>query len=89
MVVIGYRQEDNGDYVFLLQNWWHNRYLIEVSEAYLAQSGALFEFVTTDFEKIPSSLPTVDAPYAETVADTGERWFLFRMIQMMLLLQKR
>ena len=74
MIVIGYRQEDNGDYVFLLQNWWHNRYLIEVSESYLAQSDATCVFITTDLQRIPANLPTVDTPYAETEADTGERW---------------
>ena len=77
MIVIGYRQEGNGDFVFLLQNWWRDRCLIEVSEfeAYLAQSGATCAFVTADWDlqTIPANLPTVDAPYAETEADTGER----------------
>ena len=73
MVVIGYRKRGDG-FVFLFQNWWKGCYFVEVSENYLAQANADCVFITTDLKEIPDDLPTVDAPYAETEADVGERY---------------
>ena len=49
MVLIGYRRDsDAGELVFLLQNSWRECYFIEVSERYLAQTGAKIIFIADD-----------------------------------------
>jgi hypothetical protein len=39
MLLIGHLTKTDGDW-FLLQNWWHKRFFIEVSSTYLASAGA-------------------------------------------------
>lgn len=77
MVIIGYREREDGSYVFLLQNWWRDRHFVEVSAAYLAQAEATCVFITTeriksiDIARNPQTV-TVDGRYAETKADVGD-----------------
>jgi hypothetical protein len=72
MVMIGGRKK-NGKYYFLLQNWWSNRYFIEVSESYLQFAAASVTFVHGDIACIPREFCTVRTAYAETSVDCAER----------------
>lgn len=38
MLIVGYREVPSGQCIFLLQNWWQDRYFIEVSSEYLASA---------------------------------------------------
>ena len=44
MVLIGVRKYKN-KYNFLLQNWWENKYFIEVSPEYMHHCGAQITFI--------------------------------------------
>ena len=56
MVVVGHRTHA-GRHIFLLQNWWRNKQLIEVSAEYMAKSQAQVHFVTKKLEHIPKTFP--------------------------------
>eukprot|EP01038_Epipyxis_sp_PR26KG_P012560 gene12560-16845_t len=60
-------------YVFLLQNWWNNRYFIEVSAKYMADAGTMISFVDVDITEIPTDYPLVYTSFAETSVDVSER----------------
>ena len=68
MVVVGHRTHA-GRHIFLLQNWWRNKQLIEVSAEYMAKSKAQVQFVTKKLEHIPKTFPTIEASYAVTSVD--------------------
>ena len=68
MVVVGHRTHA-GRHIFLLQNWWRNKQLIEVSAEYMAKSKAQVQFVTKNLEHIPETFPTIEASYAVTSVD--------------------
>ena len=74
MLIIGYRKVDD-EYRFLLQNWWKDRYFIEVSERYAAQAEAEYIFVTQNLEGIPESDKLPQIPwrgYAESLIPLEE-----------------
>jgi hypothetical protein len=79
ILLIGGRKDAAGDYFFLLQNWWLNRFFIEVSAKYLQKSGACLTIVLCDVDKIPKDYPILRDGYAETSADCSEKldelWF--------------
>ena len=68
MVVVGHRTHA-GRHIFLLQNWWRNKQLIEVSAEYMVKSQAQVHFVTKKLEHIPKTFPTIEASYAVTSVD--------------------
>ena len=71
MVLVGSRK-DGDQHIFLLQNWWRTRQLIEVSGEYLAQTGAQVVFVKKSVDQIPDEFPKNVASYMET-EDLGEQ----------------
>jgi hypothetical protein len=78
MVLIGYRLvtgKDGDEVIFLLQNWWEDRYFIEVSASYFAECGGSITLVTSCSDCIPRSFPKTDAEYAETSTDSREQIF--------------
>lgn len=73
MMLIGCRKNAQGEFVFLMQNWWNNRYFIEVSAAYLESARSTITFIDNDIPYIPESFPVVFDLYAETSIDICER----------------
>ena len=77
MLLIGARREVDvgGDikYFFLLQNWWAERFFIEVSAEYLYSSEAIISFVEEEVMEIPNKFACTYSSYAETIMDTSER----------------
>jgi hypothetical protein len=71
MVLIGARKH-NDEYYFLLQNWWHNRYFIEVSGEYMHSAECTIYFLENNISEIPSEFPVVSSLYAETTMDACE-----------------
>lgn len=69
MILVGYRQDENYGYVFLLRNWWKNMEYVEVSAHYMARAMAQIHFVTEALAKIPNHFPVLDA--AATEANYG------------------
>ena len=74
MVLIGARKTKDGEYFFLLQNWWKSRFFIEVSGDYLSHCDAKITFFLgtkierrEDFEDF-----LYQATFAETSADACE-----------------
>eukprot|EP00047_Mylnosiga_fluctuans_P024702 m.168404 g.168404 ORF g.168404 m.168404 type:complete len:374 (+) comp9909_c0_seq1:59-1180(+) len=53
MVLLGVREDPQLGLLFLLQNWWAGRDLIEVSLAYMARAKARVVFVATPLSQIP------------------------------------
>ncbi|KAJ9462498.1 hypothetical protein DIPPA_25573 [Diplonema papillatum] len=75
MAVVGHRKEDNKHY-FLLQNWWIEKQFVEVSQDYLASSGASVSFVTKAVSEIPINYPTVSGAYSLETEDLGDHFEL-------------
>ncbi len=78
MVLIGGRivKTDDGkeQFVFLLQNWWTDRYFIEVSADYLAAVKVILTFVESEITRIPTDFPRVqEVAFVETSADSSDR----------------
>lgn len=73
MLLIGYRREGN-DIIFLLQNWWKDRYLIEISANYLKSCAPDIIFASSSLTSIPSGFPVLRTAYAETSVDCGEKY---------------
>lgn len=78
MLLIGGRSEvvensDDSKFFFLLQNWWADRFFIEVSAEYLYSSEATISFVEEEVEEIPGGFACTNSPYSETCIDTSER----------------
>ena len=73
MVLIGGRKTVDGEYLFLLQNWWEGRYFVEVSGEYMHHCQAEITFVKKAITR-RRELTTFlcDALYAETSADASE-----------------
>jgi hypothetical protein len=75
-MVFAYRNETNGAIVFLLENWWEGRYLVEVvSTKYLASTCATVVFLPKDVKvEVDATMDFIadaaDAQYAE--ADTPQ-----------------
>jgi len=74
MVLIGARIDPiDGEYWFLLQNWWRDRFFIEVTGDYLASSECSLHFVQNTITEIPETLPLIlYSSYAETATDACE-----------------
>jgi hypothetical protein len=72
MLLVGYRTTKDGQYFFLLQNWWKDRYFIEVSSEYLAAATPQIHFVFDVLHKIPDFFKPIVASYAETSLDSAE-----------------
>ena len=64
MVLVGMRKVD-GEWKLLLQNWWPNLQLVEVTPEYMASSGCYLVFVTKTLLSIPSEFGRCDHEYAE------------------------
>ena len=76
MVLIGGRKTADGEYFFLLQNWWEGRYFIEVSAGYMHYCQASIRFVTKAIiRKSELSTFLCDALYAETSTDAPEKCY--------------
>lgn len=73
MVLIGARIDPvDGEYWFLLQNWWKDRFFIEVTGEYLASSECSLNFVENTITSISETLPLTHSSYAETSIDACE-----------------
>lgn len=74
MLLIGAREDQSGEYWFLLQNWWTGRFFIEVNWQYLASSDCKISFVanTDDLTDIPDNFSLLNTDYAETSTDVEE-----------------
>jgi hypothetical protein len=73
MVLIGARKTSEGEYYFLLQNWWQGRYFIEVSGEYMHHCQAQITFVKKAItRKCELTTFLSEALYAETSADASE-----------------
>jgi hypothetical protein len=73
MVLIGARKTSEGEYFFLLQNWWEGRYFIEVSAEYMHHCGAQITFVKKGIIRKKELITFLcEALYAETSADASE-----------------
>ncbi|CAB9514937.1 expressed unknown protein [Seminavis robusta] len=64
MVLVGMRKV-NGEWRLLLQNWWPNLQLVEVTPEYMASSGCFLVFVTKELWEIPCMFDRCDHEYAE------------------------
>ena len=73
MVLIGARKTSEGEYYFLLQNWWEGRYFIEVSGEYFHHCQAQITFVKKVItRKCELTSFLSEALYAETSADASD-----------------
>jgi hypothetical protein len=72
MLLIGAR-EANGSFFFLLQNWWEDKFFVEVSAEYMFSSNALISFVAENIVEIPTTFACTNCPYSETSIDACER----------------
>ena len=72
MTLVGHR-EDDGQHLFLLQNWWKEKQFIEVSAAYLAAARAGITFVKKEVTEIPKEFPTDDNVFCMETEDLGEQ----------------
>ena len=73
VVLIGARKTVEGEYFFLLQNWWEGRHFIEVSGEYMHHCDAQITFVMKAIiRKCELSTLLLEAVYAETSADASE-----------------
>ena len=70
MVLVGMRKTRVGEYYFLLQNWWRDRYFIEVSYEYFAACEPDITFVTKKLTEISSTVEFISFESSlETMAD--------------------
>ena len=65
MLIVGVREED-GQKVFLLQNWGRRKQFVEVGDRYLTACSANFCFVQTPQKGVPTFFKGVYTTYAET-----------------------
>ena len=76
MLLIGACKKADGEYYFLVQNWWQSRPFLELSGRYLAQCDAKITFLKPTVTKLErreeNQLVLNDALYAETCTDVGE-----------------
>lgn len=71
MVLIGARKTVEQKYYFLLQNWWENKYFVEVSAEYMYHCEGSINFVRKPITR-SNNLQTNMASYAETSIDAPE-----------------
>ena len=76
MLLIGARKDKDGEYFFLVQNWWKARPFLELSGRYLASCDAKISFLDPNVIKLERRAENEgilnDALYAETCSDSGE-----------------
>ena len=71
MTLVGHREND-GQHLFLLQNWWKEKQFIEVSAEYLAAADAGITFVGKEVTEIPKEFPTDDNVFCMETEDLAE-----------------
>ena len=71
MTLVGHREND-GQHLFLLQNWWKEKQFIEVSAEYLAAADARIAFVGKEVTEIPKEFPTDDNVFCMETEDLAE-----------------
>ena len=71
MTLVGHREND-GQHLFLLQNWWKEKQFIEVSAEYLAAADARITFVQKEVTEIPKEFPTNDNVFCMETEDLAE-----------------
>eukprot|EP00047_Mylnosiga_fluctuans_P011785 m.22824 g.22824 ORF g.22824 m.22824 type:complete len:422 (-) comp3803_c0_seq2:1722-2987(-) len=71
MLLIGARESQDHEFVFLLQNWWEYQQLVEVSLGYLMSARADVNFVFTELTEIPRSFPTLIDAVTECYVDSA------------------
>jgi hypothetical protein len=74
MVIVGARKDKKGEYYFLVQSWWENRYFLELSGRYLASCDARVIFLdTSKLERNPDYQDLLnDAIFAESCSDVSD-----------------
>lgn len=66
LLIGGYTETDTDTVHFLLQNWWEEKYFIQVTAEYLASTECQIAFVIKGKEvAIQEIFECVDAPFAE------------------------
>jgi hypothetical protein len=65
MVLVGMLKKSDGKWWLLLQNWWPQMQLVEVSQQYFLSSGASICFVSNNQTGIPRNFARCDKRYAE------------------------
>jgi hypothetical protein len=78
MVLVGYRKVDNGDYRYLLQNWWAEKPYVEVDLQYLTSSRATARFIVEEQKDTGSYECTMDV-LVESNVDARECYPMERM----------
>ena len=82
MLVIGVRKSTNGELIFLIQNWWEEKQIVEMSQLYLMQHHArvcyIDPFNLVDYKRL-SITSTTAAQFVETSVDSPERMPLERL----------
>jgi len=76
MAVVGHRVTEDGQKMFLCQNWWSRKQFVEVDGEYLKKCGAVLNFVETPQSEIPKSFSSDNFFYHECeMLDKGEAYW--------------
>ena len=76
MVLVGMRRDDEGQYWFLMQNWWSEKLFVEVSYEFLMAADASITFVNKPIVDIPL-IGCMERTYSKallTELDKGDSW---------------
>ena len=71
MVLVGYRKLENGNFRYLLQNWWLDAPYVEVDLEYLSSAQSILHFIRTKPTEI-GPFETNSEDFVESNLDTGE-----------------
>jgi len=83
MVLIGIRNDSNGNIFYLIQNWWGQKQFIEVDDNYLMAGLPRLRYVETPQYSIPSKYETNSFKYVECELDKSDPhpWTTFDLHQ--------
>jgi hypothetical protein len=79
MIIIGYRRDDRNNLWFLVQNWWHHKQFIEISQDYMLNCECVVYFVRTPQIDIPSVFPIHNHHFAENTNVDKPENIMFNM----------
>jgi hypothetical protein len=69
MVLIGMRKDSDDKWWLLLQNWWPQMQLVEVSQQYFSSSKAWLHCVYAPQSRIPDNFERCDRKHAEATLE--------------------
>jgi hypothetical protein len=79
MIIIGCRRDDHNKLWFLVQNWWHHKQFIEISQDYMLNCECVVYFVRTPQHDIPSVFPIQNHFFAENTNVDKPESIMFNM----------